>query len=47
MKEKYICNGKTFASYENVVEYAASINCRVTNTTTIKKNTYLITLQGL
>lgn len=44
---KYICNGKIFRSYDDVVTYAASINCRVSNTQTIKKGTYLITLAGL
>lgn len=47
VKETYICNGRTFPSYEKAVEYAASINCRVSNTQTVKKFTYLLTLQTL
>lgn len=46
-KEKYICNGRYFKSYDEVIAYAASINCRVSNTETIRKNTYLITLNAL
>ncbi len=46
-KEIYIANGKHFNSYEDVVNYAASINCRVANTQTIKRNVYLITLNAL
>lgn len=47
VKEKYFCNGHTFLSYESVVIYAASINCRVSNTETIAKGKYLITLTSL
>jgi hypothetical protein len=45
-KEKYIANGQTFSSYEDVVKYAASISCRVANTETIRKGVYLITLNS-
>ena len=47
MKETYICNGHYFHSYDEVVAYATSIDCRVTNTQTVSKNKYLITLSGL
>ncbi len=43
-KEKYIANGKIFYSYGEVIEYAKENNLRVSNTQTIKKHTYLITL---
>lgn len=46
-KETYICDGKFFDSYDDVVTYAASINCRVSNTQTVGKNKFLITLSGL
>lgn len=46
-KETYIVNGRYFHSYEEVVNYAASINCRVSNTQTIGKGKYLITLNGI
>lgn len=46
-KETYICNGKYFASFTEVEQYAASINCRVSNTETLKKGIYLISLQSV
>lgn len=46
-KETYICNGRNFYSYDECVNYAASINCRVSNTQTVKKGVYLITLSGI
>lgn len=41
-KEKYICNGKHFSSYDEVVDYCDKRAFRITNTTTIGKGTYLI-----
>lgn len=41
-KEKYICNGKTFASYEDVMDYCDKRGFRITNTTTMRKGVYLI-----
>lgn len=43
-KEKYIANGKSFNSYEEVVSYAAWLELRITNTETIRKGVYLISL---
>lgn len=45
--EKYIANGSTFQSYEEVEEYAKQLGLRITNTETIKKGVYLITLNKL
>lgn len=45
--EKYIVNGQTFKSYEEVVTYCEKNNFRVTNTETIRKNTYLISITSL
>lgn len=41
-KEKYICNGKHFSSYDEVVEYCEKRAFRITNTTTIGKGIFLI-----
>lgn len=41
-KEKYICNGKHFPSYEEVMEYCDKRAFRITNTTTIGKGIFLI-----
>lgn len=43
-KEKYIANGRFFHSFEEVEEYAKSIGMRITNTETVRKNTFLISL---
>ena len=43
-KEKYIANWHFFSTYEGVEEYARENDLRITNTETIRKNTYLITL---
>ena len=45
--EKYIVNGKVYESYEDVIEYCKENNYRVTNTETIKKNKFLITITNL
>jgi hypothetical protein len=45
-KERYICNGRTFATFEEVEQYAASLGMRVTNTQTIRKGIYLITINS-
>jgi hypothetical protein len=45
-KERYIANGKIFASYEEVEQYAKEQGLRITNTETIRKNVYLITLNS-
>jgi hypothetical protein len=46
-KETYIANGKRFNSYDEVIDYCKEHNYRVTNTTTIRKNTFLIDLTSL
>jgi hypothetical protein len=45
-KERYICNGRTFTSFEQVEEYAHSLGMRVTNTQTLRKGVYLITINS-
>lgn len=45
--EKYIVNGQTFKSYDEVVSYCEKNNFRVTNTETIRKNVFLITVNSL
>lgn len=45
-KEKYIADGKFFASYEEVEQYAKEKGLRITNTETIKKNVFLISLNS-
>ena len=46
-KEKYIVNGNIYSSYEEVIEYCKANQYRVTNTTTIRNNTYLISISSL
>ena len=46
-KEKFIVNGKIFNTYEEVVEYNKLFNFRVTNTETIKKGVYLISVTSI
>lgn len=41
-REKFICNGKHFQSYEDVERYCETRRFRINNTTTIGKNTFLI-----
>lgn len=41
-REKYIVNGKRFSSYEEVEDYCEKRNFRITNTTTISRDTFLI-----
>ncbi len=41
-KEKYICNGRTFYSMEEVEAYAKANGWRVVNTETLRKGVYLI-----
>jgi hypothetical protein len=45
--EKYIANGKYFTSYEDVENYAKANGYRITNTETIRKNVYLISLSSI
>jgi len=40
--EKYIVNGRRFSSYEEVQNYCEKRNFRITNTTTISRDTFLI-----
>lgn len=42
--KKYIANGFYFVSFEAVEEYAAMNGLRIANTETIRRNTYIITL---
>jgi hypothetical protein len=42
--ETYIVNGRKFRSYDNVIKYCEENNYRITNTETIKKGVYLITV---
>ena len=46
-KEKYIANGNIFHSYEDVIDYCKENGYRVTNTETVKKNTYVISITKL
>lgn len=43
-KGKYIADGKHFESYEKVENYAKELGMRITNTETIRKGVYLISL---
>ena len=47
IEETYIANGKKFASYEEVVEYAKKHSLRITNTKKAENNTHLIELTSL
>ena len=44
---KYIANGHTFYSYEDVEKYAEKNGYRITNTVTIKKGFTLISLTSI
>lgn len=46
-KEKYIVGGKIFHSYKDVIKYCKLNNYRVTNTETVKENTYIISVTKL
>lgn len=46
-KEIYICNGRQFGSMDEVDNYCAAAGLRITNTETIRKNTYLITVTSV
>lgn len=46
-KEIYICNGKRFSSYDEVIQYCKENSFRVSNTTTLKRNTYLIDIVSI
>lgn len=46
-KETYICNGKRFSSYDEVIKYCKENSFRVTNTTTLNRNTYLIDITSI
>lgn len=41
---KYIANGNYFNSFDEVLNYAKSLKLRITSTVTIRKNTFLISL---
>lgn len=47
IKEKYIVNGEIFNSYKDVVDYCSKNGYRVTNTETVRKNTYVISITRL
>lgn len=47
MKQKFICNGQFFKSYDDVIAYCEKNNFRVTNTQAIRKNVYLITVSTI
>lgn len=42
--EKYIANGRHFSTYEEAETYAGTLGLRITNTETIRKGVYLLTL---
>ena len=44
--EKYIANGRIFKTFEEVEKYAKERNLRITNTETIRKDTFLISLNS-
>jgi hypothetical protein len=44
--ETYIANGKHFASFEAVAEYADANGWRIANTETLRKGVYLVTLNS-
>jgi hypothetical protein len=44
MTEKYICDGRIYESFDECENYAKFKGLRITNTETIRKNTFLITL---
>ena len=46
-KEKYIVNGHTFPTYEDVVEYNKKNNFKTTGTATVKKNVFVITVNKI
>jgi len=45
--EKYIVNGQTFKTYDEVIAYCERNNFRVTNTETIRENVYLISVSSI
>lgn len=47
MKEKYLCDGRTFKSYDEVLTFCQQQQYRVTNTQTLRPGVYLITVQGI
>jgi hypothetical protein len=44
-KERFIANGMFFPSHEAVEEYARLNDYRISNTQTIRRGTFLVTLQ--
>lgn len=46
MEKNYICDGKRFASYEEVLNYCKEQGFRVTNTNTIGKK-YIISVVSI
>jgi len=47
MKEVYICDGRKFKTYEEVIYYCEANKFRVTNTQTLRKGVYLIDVKGI
>lgn len=45
-KSKYICNGKTMYSYEEVLDYCGKHKFRITNTETIARGVHLISVSS-
>lgn len=43
-QEKYIADGRFFKTFQEVEEYSKLKNMRITNTETIRKDTFLISL---
>jgi hypothetical protein len=46
-QEQFILNGRKFKSYDLAVEYAANRGWRITNTQTIGKGIYLLTVSSI
>jgi hypothetical protein len=47
INKKYLCNGRSFVSYGDVIAYCELNNFRVTNTQTVKHGVYLITVTSI
>lgn len=47
MKEDYILNGKHFGTYEDAVQYCATMNWRIVNTQTIAIGIFLLTVVSI
>lgn len=46
-KESYIVNGKTFSSYDEVIDYCKENNYHIQQTQTVKKGKFLIFVNSL